>query len=111
MSQLANHHIESRPEVCGGRPCIAGTRIRVQDVYVWHELEGRSPEEIVTNFPQLSLAAVHATLAYYFDHREAIEGDVSAERAEADRAKSTHQSKLLLKLNGQDGNPAAVPSR
>ena len=65
-------HIESQPGVCGGKPCIAGTRIRVQDVMVWSDLQGLSPEEIVTLFPQLSLADVHAALAYYHDHRDEI---------------------------------------
>ena len=45
MSQIPQ--IESRPDKCGGRPCIAGTRIRVQDVYVWHELQGQTADEIV----------------------------------------------------------------
>ena len=111
MSPLAINHIESSPEKCGGRPCIAGTRIRVQDIYVWHELEGRSPEEIVTSFPQVSLSAVHAALAYYHDHRQTIESEVQAERAETAPAKLSHPSKLLQKLTGQDGNAPAVPSR
>ena len=111
MSQLAINHVESSPDKCGGRPCIAGTRIRVQDIYVWHELQGQSPEEIVTNFPQLSLAGVHAALAYYYDHREAIEDEAKAERVGADQAKIGHASKLLQKLIGPDGNPATVPSR
>ncbi|HUT10379.1 MAG TPA: DUF433 domain-containing protein [Thermoguttaceae bacterium] len=65
-------HIESKPGVCGGKPCIAGTRIRVQDIMVWHELQGLSADEIVSQFPQLTLADVHAALAYYHDHREEI---------------------------------------
>jgi uncharacterized protein (DUF433 family) len=71
-------HIESRTGVCGGKPCIAGTRVRVQDIYVWHELQGRTPEEIVSDFPQLTLADVHAALAYYFDHREEIQREMKA---------------------------------
>jgi uncharacterized protein (DUF433 family) len=110
MSQLAIHHIESTPDICDGRPCIGGTRIRVQDVYVWHELQGQSTEEIVTSFPQLSLAGVHAALSYYYDHRDEIENAAKAERVAADQARATHASKLLSKLNGPDGNPAAVPS-
>ena len=69
----AIQHIESDPNKCGGKPCIAGTRIRVWDVHVWHNLRGQSPEQIVTDFPQLTLADVYAALAYYFDHREEIE--------------------------------------
>jgi uncharacterized protein (DUF433 family) len=82
-----SEHIEISPDKCGGRPCIAGTRIRVQDIYVWHELQGQSPEEIVTDFKQLTLADVHAALAYYHDYRADIEAEVAAERAEADQLK------------------------
>jgi hypothetical protein len=45
----------------------------VWDVHVWHDLEGRRPEEIAAAFPQLSVADVHAALAYYHDHRAEIE--------------------------------------
>ena len=61
------------PKKCGGKPCVAGTRIRVWDVHVWHDLQGQSPGEIVAAFPQLSLADVHAALAYYLDHRNEID--------------------------------------
>jgi uncharacterized protein (DUF433 family) len=110
MAQIASEHIESNPQRCGGRPCIVGTRIRVQDIYVWHELQGRSPEEIVTDFNQLSLADVHAALSYYHDHRQAIEADVRAERDEADRLKLSHPSKLQQKLTGQDANVPPISS-
>jgi uncharacterized protein (DUF433 family) len=69
----AIQHIESDPNQCGGKPCVAGTRIRVWDIHVWHNLRGQSPEQIVAEFPHLTLADVHAALAYYLDHREAIE--------------------------------------
>ena len=66
-------HIEMNPAKCGGKPFIAGTRIRVWDIHVWHNLRGQTPEEIIAAFPQLTLADVHAALAYYFDHREDIQ--------------------------------------
>jgi uncharacterized protein (DUF433 family) len=69
-------HIESLPGVCGGKPCIAGTRIRVWDIHVWHDLKGESPEQIAANFPQITVADVHAALAYYLDHREEIEQEM-----------------------------------
>src|SRR5438477_10491621 len=78
MSIDATHvlkaHITSVPSVCGGRPCIAGTRIRVHDIYVWHELQGQSPDQIVHDFPQLTLADVYAALAYFWDNRVAVLG-------------------------------------
>jgi uncharacterized protein (DUF433 family) len=68
-------HIELTPGVCGGRARIAAHRIRVQDVVLWTE-QGRSPDEIVAEFPQLSLADVYAALAYYHDHREEIDRQI-----------------------------------
>jgi uncharacterized protein (DUF433 family) len=70
-------HIEIRPGKCGGRPCIRGTRIRVHDIYVWHELNHMSPDEIVEQFPELSLASVHAALAYFWDHQDELRRQMS----------------------------------
>jgi uncharacterized protein (DUF433 family) len=58
--------------VCGGKPRIAGTRIRVQDILVWTE-QGQSPDEIVAGHPHLMLADVYAVLAYYHDNRDKID--------------------------------------
>ena len=75
-SSVAGHsHIEVTPGTCGGKPRIAGHRIRVQDIVLWTE-EGRSVDEIVADFPQLSLANVYAALAYYHDHRQQIDQDI-----------------------------------
>ena len=75
MANAFKQYITKTPGVCGGRACIAGHRIRVMDIVVWHELRGYSPDEIVDLFPGITLADVHAALAYYFDHREEIEAD------------------------------------
>jgi uncharacterized protein (DUF433 family) len=73
MEALPVQHIEIRENHDGQqRAFIAGTRIRVQDVYVDSEVLGKSPEEIVASLPHLTLGQVHAALAYYFDHREQI---------------------------------------
>jgi uncharacterized protein (DUF433 family) len=73
-------HIESTPGVCGGRPRIAGTRIRVSQVASEHEHLGMTPDEIVEAHPHLTLASVHAALAYYSDQRD----EIQAEWREAD---------------------------
>jgi len=66
-------YIISTPGTCGGRPRIDGHRIRVQDVVACYTTHGESPEEICENYPGITLAQVHAALAYYFDHREDLE--------------------------------------
>lgn len=65
-------HITSTSGVCGGKPCIAGTRVRVWDVAVRAQA-GESPDEVLAHFPHLTLSDVHAALAYYYDNREAID--------------------------------------
>lgn len=40
-----------------------------------------SADEIVTQYPQLSLADIYAALAYYWDHRDAIEREMTEDDA------------------------------
>ena len=70
-----NRHIEVTPDVCGGRARIVGHRIRVQDIVLWTE-QGQAPDQIVSDFPQLSLADVYGALTYYHDHREEIDRQI-----------------------------------
>ena len=66
-------HITHNPRVLGGRACIDDTRIRVLDiVQLLHE--GRRPEQMLDVFAvPLTLAQVHAALAYYYDHPQEVE--------------------------------------
>jgi uncharacterized protein (DUF433 family) len=77
------------PEVRGGRPRIAGTGVTVRRIVGWYKL-GLSPEEIADRVGHLSLAQVHAALAYYHANREEIEADIAAEEMEAERLKREH---------------------
>jgi uncharacterized protein (DUF433 family) len=72
--------IESTPPVLGGRPRIAGTRTSVRCIAI-ESLRGNSPEEIVTERPHLTLAQVHAALAYYWANKADIDADIAAEAA------------------------------
>ena len=68
--------IVSTPGTRGGKPRIDGHRITVEDVAVWHERMGMSPDEIVYNYPSITLSDVYAALAYYFENRERIDADI-----------------------------------
>lgn len=103
-------HIESIPGRCGGKPCIVGTRIRVYDIHVWHELRGKSPDEIVGEFPQLSLSDIYAALAYYHDHRAEIEAQMAADEELVRQLKEKQgPSRLELYLRGEESNDAIPP--
>ncbi len=69
-------HIAVEPGYCGGKAHIAGHRIKVQHVAAWHDRLGKSPDEIVAEHPELTLADVHAALTYYYDHRDQIDADL-----------------------------------
>lgn len=106
-STVTNDYIEIMPGVCAGKACIRGHRIRVQDIVVWHEDLGLSPDEIVARYPQLTLAQVHAALSYYFDHAGEIRAAIREDQAFADQLKASTPSKLARKIAGvdADGNP------
>ncbi|WP_165247227.1 DUF433 domain-containing protein [Paludisphaera soli] len=72
-------YIAIRPGYCGGKPHIAGHRIKVQHIAVWHEQMGMSPEEIAATYPTLELPAVYAALAYYHSHRDEVDADIEAD--------------------------------
>ncbi|MBS9392280.1 MAG: DUF433 domain-containing protein [Dolichospermum sp. LBC05a] len=74
---VIKEHIEITPGICGGKPRIAGHRIRVQDIVIWHEQMGMSPDEILYHYPSITLSDVYAALAYYHDHREEIRQQIS----------------------------------
>jgi uncharacterized protein (DUF433 family) len=74
---VIREHIVRTPGTCWGKPRIAGTRIKVEQVVIWHERMGMSPAEIVSRWPHLTLADISAALAYYHDHRAEIDADLA----------------------------------
>ena len=97
-----DRHIAVTPAVAGGKPRIAGRRITVQDVAIWHERLGRSADEIAADH-ELTLADVYAALAYYFDHRDLIDRQIADDDAFADALKRRTPSKLTERLRALHG--------
>lgn len=55
--------ITSDPEICGGRPCIKGTRMRVADI-VEAIAHGASQQELLADFDYLTAEDITAALLY-----------------------------------------------
>ena len=100
MENVITQHITKTPGVCGGKACIAGHRIRVMDVVVWHEMRGHSAAEVVAMFPCITLADVYAALAYYFDNREEIQECFRKDEEVVQELLARHPSKVKEKLGG-----------
>jgi uncharacterized protein (DUF433 family) len=75
--QTQHPHIVRVEGVCGGRPIIAGTRLSVRAVVERVRL-GDSPEQIVEDYPPLTLAQVYDALSYYHEHESEIEAEIVA---------------------------------
>ncbi|MDP3112381.1 MAG: DUF433 domain-containing protein [Thermodesulfovibrionales bacterium] len=85
--------IVQTPEMRGGRPRIAGTGVTVRRIVGWYKL-GLTAEEIVVEIPHLTLAQVHAALAYYHANREEIEQDIAEDEAVAEQLEQQHGKSL-----------------
>jgi uncharacterized protein (DUF433 family) len=105
----AIEHIVLTPGTCGGKARIAGTRIRVEDIYIWHVVQGKSPHEIVSEFPQLTLGDVYAAMAYYWDHRDEIQKQITEAQAFVEEMKRQHPSKLQEELRQRHAQDNPVP--
>src|SRR3954449_10829714 len=85
---VVTEYIGVRPGYCGGEPHILGHRIKVRHVAVWHEQMEMSPAEIAATYPSVTLAQVHAALAYYYGHREEIRAAIAEEARFVDELKA-----------------------
>ncbi|MBD2448332.1 DUF433 domain-containing protein [Nostoc sp. FACHB-152] len=95
---IIKEHIEMTPGICGGKPRIAGHRIRVQDIVIWHEQMGMSPDEILHHYPSISLADVYVALAYYHDNQEEIWQQIAADEEFARQLQEQSPSLLQQKI-------------
>src|SRR5438874_9969087 len=87
--------IVKTPGVCSGRPRIAGTRIKVKHIFTWVEQMGMTPAQVVAEYPHLTMAQVHAALAYYWSHQDEIQQEIAdEERLVAEMKAQAGPSKL-----------------
>ena len=98
ITKTLDGHIEITEGIIGGKPRIAGHRISVQNIVVWHELLGRSADEIAAEY-DLTLADVYAALAYYYDHRTEIDKSIEESESFVEALRQKTPSKVLQKLN------------
>jgi uncharacterized protein (DUF433 family) len=112
-SSDADPRIVSTPGTCGGKPRIAGHRITVKHIVMCHQRGGQSPDEIVSDYPSLTLSDIYAALVYYFNHEEQIDADIKADHehwAEVERQKPVRLTERLRQRQA-DFTSNSLPSR
>ncbi len=97
--RLTHPYITRRKGVCGGKPIIKGTRIKVSQIVIYYEKMNHTPDDIVEAHPHLTLAQVHDALSYYYENREEIDRQVAEERRLIDGMKKGSVS-ILEKKGG-----------
>ncbi len=70
LSDPRHPAIATAPDILGGRPHLAGTRIAVEDISGLYEA-GMGTKEILEAFPHLTHFDVDHALKFYFDHSDA----------------------------------------
>jgi uncharacterized protein (DUF433 family) len=101
MATVSVEHIEITPGICGGKPWIAGHRITVANIVAWHEQMRMSVRQIVETYHGITPADVHAALAYYHDHWDAIEAPMKADEELVAEMKGKSRRPLLITSVGQ----------
>ncbi|MCI0578684.1 MAG: DUF433 domain-containing protein [Chloroflexi bacterium] len=95
-------HIVQTPDIVGGKPRIAGHRITVQNIVIWHEHMGYSVDEIATQY-NLTLAEIYSALAYYYDHKQQIDESIKESESFVESMRQKTPSLLAQKLYERAG--------
>jgi uncharacterized protein (DUF433 family) len=99
-----DQHVEITPGVCGGKPRITGRRITVQNIATCCVRLGLSPDEVAQQY-DITLADVHAALAYYFDHRDEIDRSIADDELFVETLREKTPSKMAAKLKQRQDEP------
>ncbi len=92
----AKHPFVTRKKgTCGGKPIIAGTRIKVSQIAIEYERLGWSPDEIIQAHPHLTLAQVHDALSYYYTNSEEVHAQFRAEDATVEKMRKLYPRSAL----------------
>lgn len=99
LKKINHPYITRKKGVCGGKPIIAGTRIRVQDIVIEYDGMGLTPDEIVQAHPHLTIAQVHDALSYYYDHAEEILSDIRKSEQLVEKMRKKYSKSVLEEVH------------
>lgn len=78
-SRVQHAYVTRKKGTCGGKPIVAGTRIKVSHIVICYERMGMSADDIVQAHPHLTLAQIHDALSYYYDNPQEINQQIADE--------------------------------
>ena len=84
-------------------PIIAGTTMKVVELVLAKEAYSWSPEELHFQYPHLTLGQIYSALAYYWDHRDALDQDIEKRLQKVDRLQQEIPPAPLVKRFKEQG--------
>ena len=103
MPAISHTHVRTD---AGGIAWIDDTNVKVIEVVLARLAHGWSPEEIHFQHPHLSLAQIHAALAYYYDHQGEMDQEIERQLRESDALAAAAAESPLRKRLRRMGRPA-----
>ena len=89
-----------------GTARIVGQRTKVIQIVMDKMANGWSPEEIQSQYPHLSLAQIHAALAYYYDHQAQLDAQIQRDLQHAEQMRDQAEpSPIVQKLRSMGKLP------
>ncbi len=85
-------------KISEGQPVVKGTRIKVLDIAVKYEIMGKSPDDIVNEYPHLRLEQIHDALSYYYEKKDIFDKKYREDQAFVLKLKKNYPSKVKAKL-------------
>ncbi|HVR36018.1 MAG TPA: DUF433 domain-containing protein [Methylomirabilota bacterium] len=86
---------------------IKGSRTKITEIVLDQQAYGWSPEEIHFQHPDLTLAQIHAALAYYYDHRVQLDQEIERRLMEVGELRDRlPEPPLIARLREQKKRPA-----
>jgi uncharacterized protein (DUF433 family) len=92
MPATAYPHIETNAD---GIAFVSGTTTKVIEIVQDHLAHHWDAEDIHRQIPHLGLAQIHAALAFYYDHQEAMDREIESRRRRVAEIKARRADSAL----------------
>ena len=96
-ARAASREVFPHIDLSGEAPTIVGTTMKVVELVMSQRAHGWSAEELHFQYPHLSMAQIHAALAYYWDHREEVDADISRRGRFVEQARAELENQALAR--------------
>ena len=96
IEPVTHIHLDSR-----GVAWVDNTNTKVKEIVLDKLSDGSSPEEMHQQHPHLSLAQIHAALAYYYDHQEKIDAQIAEDLREIEKLRAASKQPTRAELEAR----------